>query len=110
MASTIDFAEFICRRIRGAGDIYYRKMFGEYAVYCGSKVIGLICDNCFFVKRTEEGRAMLGGHPAEGHAYEGSSLFFIIDGGLEEEFLTDLVRATAASLPEPKPHRRKKDK
>ena len=30
-------------------------MFGEYAIYCDGKVIGLICDNQFFVKKTTAG-------------------------------------------------------
>ena len=110
MASSIEFVEFIGGRIRGIGDIHYRRMFGEYALYRGNKVIGLICDNCFFLKRTEEGREMLGGNAVEGPAYKGSGLFFIIDGDWDDSFLTDLVRATADALPEPKPRRRKKDK
>ena len=33
MATTPDFVEFVCEQISGAGDIRYRKMFGEYMVY-----------------------------------------------------------------------------
>ncbi len=55
MASSLDFVHYICQQIDGAGMISYRKMFGEYAIYCDGKVIGLICDNQFFVKKTTAG-------------------------------------------------------
>ncbi len=50
MASTIDFIEYICDQIAGAGEIRYRKMFGEYMVYVNDKPILLVCDNTVFVK------------------------------------------------------------
>jgi len=45
MASAEDFVEYVVEQIRDAGTITYRKMFGEYAVYSGKKVVALICDN-----------------------------------------------------------------
>ncbi|QDR83417.1 TfoX/Sxy family protein [Sporomusa termitida] len=50
MASTIDFIEYVCDQIAGAGEIRYRKMFGEYMVYVNDKPILLVCDNTVFVK------------------------------------------------------------
>ncbi|MCK7502621.1 MAG: TfoX/Sxy family protein [Comamonadaceae bacterium] len=35
-------------------------MFGEYAIYLDGKVVALVCDNQFFVKPTDAGRALLG--------------------------------------------------
>ena len=49
MASDIDFVEFVVEQIENAGVITYRKVFGEYALYCKGKVIALICDNRLFV-------------------------------------------------------------
>ena len=34
MASTLEFAEYVCDQISGAGSITYKKMFGEYGIYC----------------------------------------------------------------------------
>ncbi|WP_026886356.1 TfoX/Sxy family protein [Clostridium beijerinckii] len=48
MASNIEFVEYVCEQISGAGSITYRKMFGDYGIYCNKKIIGLICDNQFF--------------------------------------------------------------
>jgi TfoX/Sxy family transcriptional regulator of competence genes len=45
--------EYICEQIAEAGNISYKKMFGEYAVYCDEKVVAFVCDNQLFVKPTE---------------------------------------------------------
>ena len=58
MASNLEFVEYVCDQISGAGSITYKKMFGEYGVYCDGKVIGVICENQFFVKKTEAGAAL----------------------------------------------------
>lgn len=45
MASDLDFVEFVVDQMENAGVITYRKMFGEYALYCEGKVVALVCDN-----------------------------------------------------------------
>ena len=37
-------------QLRDAGEIVYRKMFGEYGIYCDGKIFGLICDDQLFFK------------------------------------------------------------
>ncbi|RKY80895.1 competence protein TfoX, partial [candidate division KSB1 bacterium] len=49
MASDLSFVEFVAEQMEDAGLITYRKMFGEYALYCNGKVTALICDNQLFV-------------------------------------------------------------
>jgi hypothetical protein len=34
MASDFGYIEYLCDQLQGAGTITYRKMFGEYALYC----------------------------------------------------------------------------
>ena len=41
MASNLDFVEYVCEQIGGAGQITYKKMFGEYGIYCNEKIIGV---------------------------------------------------------------------
>lgn len=50
MSTTVDFIEYVCDQIAGAGEIRYRKMFGEYMVYVNNKPILLVCDNTVFAK------------------------------------------------------------
>ena len=38
MASKIEFVEFVVDQMKEAGTITYRKMFGEYGIYCDGKI------------------------------------------------------------------------
>ncbi|MBN2049623.1 MAG: TfoX/Sxy family protein [Spirochaetales bacterium] len=110
MASDQDFVDFIVEQIENAGTIRYRKMFGEYAVYCDEKVVALICDNQLFIKPTEGGRAYIG-EVVEAPPYQGAKMSFLIGDAFEDrEWITELVRITAAELPAPKPKKAKRDK
>ena len=56
MASKVEFVEFVVDQLQEAGTITYKKMFGEYGLYCNGKIFSLICDDQFFVKITKAGR------------------------------------------------------
>lgn len=106
MASDQDFVDFIVDQIQNAGVITCRKMFGEYAVYSGGKVVALICDNQLFIKPTAAGRAFIGS-PVEAPAYPGAKPSFLIEDRFEDrQWLSELVRITARELPEPKPKKK----
>ncbi len=108
MASDQSFVEFVADQMAAAGNISYRKMFGEYAVYCGGKVVALICDNQLFVKPTVEGRAYIG-NVCEAPPYPGAKMHFLIEDAYEDpEWISGLITITAKQLPLPKPKRRKK--
>jgi DNA transformation protein and related proteins len=101
MASDREFVTFVCEQLRGAGEISSRRMFGEAAVYLQDKVVGLICDNQLFIKATEPGRGKIG-VPTEAPPFPGASNWFLMADLDDPEFLADLVRTTAAALPNPK--------
>jgi len=110
MASDQDFVDFIVDQLENAGDIRYRKMFGEYAIYCDDKVTALVCDNQLFIKPTEAGRSFIG-EVVEAPPYPGAKMSFLIGEELENrDWITELVRITAKELPEPKPKKKKKPK
>lgn len=110
MASDLDFVEYVVDQLRGAGEVTYRKMFGEFAVYCKGKVVALICDNQLFVKPTEAGRLFIG-DVTEAPPYPGAKNSFLIDDQLEDvEWLGELIRLTEKELPIPKPRKKKKQK
>ena len=103
MATDQEFMEFLADQMSGAGEISYRKMFGEYAVYCDGKVVALVCDNQLFVKPTSAGRAYVG-EPTEAPAYPGAKNSFLIEDAFEDrEWISELIRITAKDLPAPKP-------
>jgi TfoX/Sxy family transcriptional regulator of competence genes len=101
MASDREFVKFVCEQLCGAGEISSRRMFGEAAVYLQDKVIGLVCENQFFVKATEAGRAKIG-VPTEAPPFPGANNWFLMADLDDPEFLADLIRTTAAALPNPK--------
>jgi TfoX/Sxy family transcriptional regulator of competence genes len=85
-------------------------MFGEYALYCDKKVVALVCDDNLFVKITEAGKAFNVDGYQEGFAYPGAKVSMLIDGDQIEDadWLSELIRITADSLPLPKPKKPKK--
>ena len=107
MASSKDYVDFVCDQIRDAGDIASRKMFGEYAVYCDGKVVALICDDQFFLKKTAAAAAMLGDKAEEGFPYPGAKPYYLIGDIDNRSFLTRLIGAVCAELPAPKPKKAK---
>ncbi len=106
MASSIEFIEYICGQIAQAGEINYRKMFGEYCIYCDGKPVALICDNQFFVKITLEGQKE---YPALSSAapYPGAKPYFLLEDTDDTKMLSALVKLTARHTPAPKKRAKK---
>lgn len=109
MATSLDFAEYVCEQITGVGEITVKKMFGEYGLYCNGKIIGLICDNQLFIKKTEEGAKLLK-EPFEAPPYPSAKPYFLIDNLEDREELIPFLQATYEALPWQKPRRKKKDR
>jgi TfoX/Sxy family transcriptional regulator of competence genes len=108
VASDLSFVEHVCDQLHGVERVTYRKMFGEYAIYIGEKVVALVCDNQLFVKQTDAGRALLK-KPVMAPPYPGGKPAFLIDAELDDgELISALFEATAKELPEPKPKKPKK--
>ena len=106
MASKLDFVEYVAEQCRGAGEMTYKKMFGEYGLYCNGKIFALVCDDEFFVKITTKTKALYPDLP-EKPPYDGAKNYFLVEDVDNSEFLTELVAATCAELPEPKPKKLK---
>jgi DNA transformation protein len=110
MATQPETVEFILDQLADLDGVRTRKMFGEYALYCRDKVVGLICDGRLFVKITAEGKAVVGDTYAEAPAYPGAKPSIAVAADVLEDAdrLTELIRLTAEALPAPKPRKRKK--
>ena len=107
MASTQDYVDYIVEQIEIVGLITYKKMFGEYAIYSGRKIVALICDNQLFVKQTEGGKSFIG-EVKEAPPYPGAKMSFLIEDKIDDrEWISQLIRITANELPEPKPKKKK---
>lgn len=106
MASDLEYVEYICDQISGAGNITYRKMFGEYGIYCNGKMIGSVCDNQFFVKKTAAGSAIIP-DCAQAAPYEGAKPQLLIESVDDRELMAEFITATYDELPMPKPKKKK---
>jgi len=103
MASHQSTVDFIVEQIASTEGVQAKKMFGEYGIFCGEKMVALVCDDELFVKQTPDGKAFLGACP-EGPPYPGAKPCFIISGEKwdDREWLSQLIGMTAAQLPPPK--------
>ena len=110
MASDLEFVEFVVDQARDAGAITFRKMFGEFALYCEGKVVALICDNKLFIKPTEAGKSFIG-NVEMAPPYPGAKASYLIRDQIEDkDWLSHLIKITERELPEPKPKKRKRRK
>lgn len=109
MASSLELVQFVVEQFSNAGQISYKKMFGEYGIYCNEKFFALICDNQLFVKPTPQGEALL---PEVYFAppYSGSKDYLLIEKLEDRELMSQLAFITCQVLPEPKAKKEKKKK
>lgn len=95
------FVTMVVDLLQGLGDVEAKKMFGEYSLYVHGKLVALLCDNRFYLKPTEAGRALIG-TVVPAAPYPGAKDCFLIEEGLEDrEWLSAVVEATARELPLP---------
>ncbi len=109
MTTQVSTIEYILDQLSGVPDVWTRKMFGEYALYCGEKVVALVCDDTLFVKITDKGKEFVGDRYEEGFAYPGAKPSMKIDPDMLEdrEWVSELIILTEAELPLPKLKKKK---
>lgn len=99
MSTKSQIADFIIEQL---GDLHVRvrKMFGEYALYCGDKLPAFICDDTLFVKIVDANETLTAGL-AKGPCYPGSKDYYIISGERlnDRVWLQRLIQTTADALP-----------
>lgn len=96
MASSKEFVQYVCDQLSDAGTITFKKMFGEYGVYCDRKFFATVENDQLYVKITEEGQAFLE-NPVVAEPHEGTRMFLIEE--LEDrDFLAELTRRTCSGI------------
>ena len=105
MSSRLDFVQYVADQCSGAGEITFKKMFGEFGIYCDGKLFGLICDDHFFLKPTDAVCPLL--RVVEMRPpYEGAKDYFYIADVDDRAYLSQLVYETCKVLPAPKPKKK----
>jgi|GEM_PF-1465290 hypothetical protein len=80
MASSIEFVDFVCRQISPAGDVSWRKMFGDYVVYLDGKPVFTVCDDTCYAKDLPAVARLLP-DAERGCPYDGAREHIIVDVG-----------------------------
>lgn len=103
MSTSPDFMNFVYDQVAGAGNVRYKKMFGEYMLYCDDVPVLLICDDTVYVKQIPAADVVFTAHnitPERGTPYPDAREHYVLD--IENSDLTiDMVRELARVLPKP---------
>jgi TfoX/Sxy family transcriptional regulator of competence genes len=110
MSTNIDFITYVVEQIQDAGNITYKKMFGEYWSYSNAKPVLLVCDNTVFVKILECVEPLLK-NAEKGFPYDGAKEHYIADAD-DGKLLSALVREIekVTSVPKKKSPKKRKSK
>ena len=97
-----EFNEYVREVFSAAGDIVIKFMMGGYLVYLNGKLIGDICDNELFLKRTPTSDRLLADSELR-YPYEGSkTLMYVFDRFEDTTLVTELLNGMYTELPEKK--------
>ena len=98
-----EFIEYVRESFSTVGDIVIKAMMGGYLVYLNGKLIGDICDNELFLKRTPTSDRLLEDSELR-YPYEGSkTLMHVFDRFEDTDLIAELLEGMYAELPEKKP-------
>ena len=102
MSSSQNTVDFVVDQMSDAGEVSFKKMFGEYGIYCNGKMVASVCDDQLFVKPTKRGKVHIG-DVVEAPSYPGAKPSFLIPAEKwdDREWLSELIKITADELPLP---------
>ena len=102
-----EFNEYVRESLSTAGEIVIKAMMGGYLVYLNGKLIGDICGNELFLKRTPASDRLLADSELR-YPYEGSkTLMHVFDRFEDTALVAELLEGMYAELPEKKPKKAK---
>ncbi len=104
-----EFNEYVQDVFSVAGEIVIRSMMGGYLLYLNGKLIGDICANEVFLKRTPTSDRLLADSELR-YPYEGSkTLMHVFDKFENADLIVELLKGMYAELPEKKAKKVKRD-
>ena len=102
-----EFNEFVREIFSAEGDIVIRSMMGGYLIYFNGKLIGDICNNELFLKRTPTSDRLLADSELR-YPYKGSkTLMHVFDKFEDANLIVGLLGGMYTELPEKKPKKAK---
>lgn len=105
MATSLEYIEFVCSQISELPNINYKRMFGEFMIYCNNKPIFLVCDATVYVKMLHD-IAHLMTTSEHGIPYKSAKEHYVLD--IDNKELTlSVARILEQVIPVPKPRKKK---
>lgn len=105
MASSTEFLNFVCEQISSAGNVRFRKMFGDGMIYLNDKPVILVCDDIAYVKKLDC-IADLMADAGTGIPYDGAKEHYILDID-NADFAKEVVLRIESVTPLPKSKKKK---
>ena len=95
-----EFNEYVRDCFSEAGEIVIKSMMGGYLVYLNGKLIGDICNNEMFLKRTPTSDKLLADSELR-YPYKGSkTLMYVFNRFEDADLIAELLEGMYAELPE----------
>ena len=102
-----EFNEYVLNSFSESGDIAIKAMMSGYLVYFNGKLIGDICNNELFLKRTPTSDRLLADSELR-YPYDGSkTLMHVFDNFDDKALILELLDGMYAELPEKRPKKTK---
>ncbi|MBR4790559.1 MAG: TfoX/Sxy family protein [Treponema sp.] len=98
-----EFNEYVRDVFSAAGDIVIRSMMGGYLVYFNGKLIGDVCGDELFLKRTPTSDRLLADSELRYPYEESKTLMHVFDNFDDKALIVELLNGMYAELPEKKP-------
>ena len=108
MATNREFMLYVEDQIGHIKDLRFKKMFGEYGIFIGLKMVAILSDDQLFVKPTNEGINLLE-NPTFAPPYPGAKPYLLIEDLDDKVMLEKLLQITYEDLPLPKEKKKKKE-
>ena len=100
-----EFNEYVRDSFSESGDIVIRPMMGGYLVYFNGKLIGDICGDELFLKRTPTSDRLLSDSELRYPYEESKTLMHVFDSFDDKVLIRELLDGMYAELPEKKKKR-----
>ena len=94
-----EFNEYVRESFSTVGDIVIKAMMGGYLVYFNGKLIGDICDNELFLKRTSTSDRLLAESELRYPYEESKTLMHVFDSFDDKALIQELLEGMYVELP-----------
>lgn len=100
MATSKEFYDYIMENLSRAGNVSSKRMMGEYLIYFGGRLAGVICDGTLMLKQTEASLRLLP-DAEKAYPYEGSkTLMLVVEDFENTELMRKIIEEMYPQLPE----------